>query len=381
MQNNAIQSILRIAKINPMLKSKLSLFMTNFQNDLWDWQQEDPLILTPKLIDVIRVLEFVNIEQFVPSSQGLVGRPTVYRPQIARAFIAKAVLDLPTTEALIDRLQTDISLRRICGFQRVFEVPGAWAFSRAFAEFAASNLPDNVHNILIRRELEGQIIGHILHDATQIEAREHPVSKPKPEPKPKRRRGRPRKGEERLPPPETVLEKQQHQTLEDQLAGIPKACDVGSKKNSQGHTESWVGYKLHISTADCGIPIAALLSSASTHDSQVVLPLMNLCNQRVISLYDVADSGYCSGVIREESRKLGHVPLIDHNPRRGEKIEFLPHEAERYKARSGVERTNSDLKDNHGGRHVRVRGAIKVHAHLMYGILVIAAEHLLRLLN
>jgi len=47
--------------MNPMLKSNLSLFMTNFQNDLWDWQQEDPLILTPKLIDVIRVLEFVNI--------------------------------------------------------------------------------------------------------------------------------------------------------------------------------------------------------------------------------------------------------------------------------------------------------------------------------
>ena len=87
--------------MNPMLKSRLSLFMTNFQNDLWDWQQEDPLILTPKLIEVIRVLEFVNIEQFVPSSQGLVGRPTLYRPQIARALIAKAVLDLPKTEALI----------------------------------------------------------------------------------------------------------------------------------------------------------------------------------------------------------------------------------------------------------------------------------------
>jgi len=197
----------------------------------------------------------------------------------------------------------------------------------------------------------------------------------------KRRRGRPRTGEERPPQPETALEKQQHQTLDEMLATIPKACDVGSKRNSQGHTESWIGYKLHISTAEGDIPIAALLSSASTHDSQVALPLMNLCNQRVTSLYDLADSGYCSGIIREESRKLGHVPLIDHNPRRGEKIEFLPHEAERYKARTGVERTNSDLKDNHGGRHVRVRGAAKVYAHLMYGILVIAAEQLLRLLN
>jgi IS5 family transposase len=177
------------------------------------------------------------------------------------------------------------------------------------------------------------------------------------------------------------LEKQQDRTLDAMLADIPKACDVGSKENSQGYTESWIGYKPHIGTADGDLPIAALLGSASTHDSQVALPLMNVCNQRVTSLYDLADSGYCSATIREESRELGHVPPIDHNPRRGEKIEFLPHEAERYKARTGVERTNSDLKDNHGGRHVRARGATKVYAHLMYGILVIAAEQLSRLLN
>ncbi|MCK7577262.1 MAG: hypothetical protein MZV65_16430 [Chromatiales bacterium] len=87
-----------------------------------------------------------------------------------------------------------------------------------------------------------------------------------------------------------MLEKQQHQTLEEMLAEIPKACDVGYKKNSQGHTETWIGYKLHLSTADGDIPIAAILSSASTHDSQVALPLMNLCDQRVTSLYDFADS-------------------------------------------------------------------------------------------
>ena len=81
------------------------------------------------------------------------------------------------------------------------------------------------------------------------------------------------------------------------------------------------------------------------------------------------------------SRQEGHVPLIDHNARRGEKIEFAPHEAQRYQARSQAERVNSLLKDNHGGRHVRVRGAPKVYTHLMFGILVIAAEQLLRLLH
>ena len=75
------------------------------------------------------------------------------------------------------------------------------------------------------------------------------------------------------------------------------------------------------------------------------------------------------------------MPLIDHNARRGEKLEFAPHEAERYQARSQAERVNSLLKDNHGGRHVRVRGASKVYTHVMFGIRVIAAEQLLRLLH
>ena len=55
------------------------------------------------------------------------------------------------------------------------------------------------------------MIGHLLHEATPMEAREKPIAQPKPEPNVKRRRGRPCQGEERPPQPETVLEKQQHQ--------------------------------------------------------------------------------------------------------------------------------------------------------------------------
>jgi hypothetical protein len=38
------------------------------------------------------------------------------------------------------------------------------------------------------------------------------------------------------------------------------------------------------------------------------------------------------------------VPLIDHNPRKGEKREFAAHEAQRFKTRSGAERCNARLK-------------------------------------
>ena len=55
------------------------------------------------------------------------------------------------------------------------------------------------------------------------------------------------------------------------LADLPRACDVGSKRNAKGHTTSWIGSKLHVDTADGGIPISCIMTSASTHDSQVAI--------------------------------------------------------------------------------------------------------------
>ena len=42
---------------------------------------------------------------------------------------------------------------------------------------------------------------------------------------------------------------------------------------------------------------------------------------------------------------------------------------------------NSHLHEEHGGRHVRVRGPVKVAAHLAFGLMVIAAEQMLRMLG
>lgn len=346
-------------------KSRLSQFWSHFQHELFPFlREEEHWELSPTLEKVIRVLEFTLVDRFIHSSRGCVGRPPQDRVALARAFVAKAVLDLPTTEALIDRLQADRALRRMCGFERFRSIPDASRFSRAFAEFTALQLPARVHEALIRSQLGDQLIGHIARDSTEIEAREQPAPKAKPVPSAEvptapKKRGRPKKGEERPQAP-TRIERQVTQTAEQSRAELPSACDVGSKKNSKGFKETWTGYKLHIDTADGDIPVHAILTSASVHDSQVAIPLMRQTSQRVTYLYDLADAAYCSPILRAESRRLGHVPLIDHNPRRGEKIDFAPHEAERYKVRSQVERTHSHLKDNHGGRHVRVRGHAKV---------------------
>ena len=108
------------------------------------------------------------------------------------------------------------------------------------------------------------------------------------------------------------------------IKDIPTACDRGTKCNAQGYKLSWNGYKLHLDTADCGVPIAAILSSASMHDSLAAIPLSLISAGRVTNLYDLMDAAYCSAELREHSRNPGHVPLINHNPRRGTKIEFSP---------------------------------------------------------
>ena len=89
-----------------------------------------------------------------------------------RIFVAKAMLGIPTTTALIERLAVDKPLRHILGWERRSQVPSEATFSRAFAEFAQGDLPGKMHAALIERSLGGRIIGAIARDATEIEARE-----------------------------------------------------------------------------------------------------------------------------------------------------------------------------------------------------------------
>jgi hypothetical protein len=62
------------------------------------------------------------------------------------------------------------------------------------------------------------------------------------------------------------------------LAGLPRHCAVGTKRNAKGYQTSWTGYKLHLDVADGGIPVSCLLTSASLHDSQVAIQLATIRN-------------------------------------------------------------------------------------------------------
>ena len=382
----------RIGRDMPLIE-QVAASWCHIQAHLFPWLQSEVGPLTDNHKRLVTVLEMVRIEGHLAMRHGEPGRPPSDRHALARAFVAKSVLNLPATDMLIERLHIDATLRRLCGWERSAQVPSEATFSRAFAEFASSGLPERVHAALITRTFKDQLVGHIARDATAIAAREKPARRKKAENPAKRQRGRPRKGCVVPAKKPRRLERQAGQTLTEMKADLPTACDIGTKRNAKGHTTSWTGYKLHIDTADGDIPVTCLLTSASVHDSQAALPLATITAARVTNLYDLMDSAYDAPEIAAKSRELGHVPIIDHKTRRGEKAAiaaearaqrkagYRPAEDVRYNQRSSAERVNSNLKDNCGGSFVRVRGPAKVFCHLMFGIIVVTVEQMIRLVT
>ena len=391
------------------LRQQITQFAHLLQSALFPVLEEQLGKLDKSAKRLVAVLEMIPLGRFIPSSHGWMGRPSKDRYAIACAFVAKAVYGFSTTRQLLEALQRDAQLRRICGWEAARRVPHEATFSRAFEEFARMEFPQFVHEALIRDTQSDRLIGHIARDSTAIEAREHFPETPaqavarkaaqKAARKAARGAGRPRgksgphkrwKGGKPLsvPTTDTRLRRQRSMKLPEMLADLPKQCDIGVKTSSQGHKQYWRGYKLHLDVADGQIPISAVLTSASLHDSQVAIPLAAMSTQRVTYCYELMDSAYDAYHITEQSRGLGHVPIIDPRQRPKSDNLLVPQtparelswaQKQRYKERTMSERVNARIKDEFGGRHIRVRGAAKVMAHLMFGVVALTVDQLLRL--
>ena len=221
-------------------------------------------------------------------------------------------------------------------------------------------------------------------------------------PKRWRKKRRPEKGD---PGYETVrrLERQPSMTLVEMLQDLPVHCAVGMKPNAKGFKSAWTGYKLHIDVVsetrlrhdgDGDIPVTALLTSASLHDSQAAIPLATMTAGRITHLYELMDASYDAPEIIATCRALGRVPIIPAQSRRAKglkdemaaealarrNIRYQTAELVRYRERTAAERVNARLKDTFGGRQVRVRGHDKVMCHLMFGLLALTVDQLMRLL-
>lgn len=272
------------------------------------------------------------------------GRPGRTLLSVLAVHAVKLYFQEKTMTAARDRLLSSSNLRTITG---VAEVPSLSVISKK-----TDTLIDLVDFSSILASIcssfyKDRLVCHISIDSTIAEAREKPVKAEKP--RRKRKRERKRKGSEE---PTIVEEKEQlHDLMENGcvdefLSSLEHRCSVTGKKNSKGNMEWSIGYKAHLAVDDNGIIVAHHVTGASVHDSQVAIPLMRMADRRCDYLYALMDGGYTSQRIEAFASSIGKVPIIDRRAdRKGNKKEMEPCKAERYKARTTVERTNSELKE------------------------------------
>jgi len=396
------------------LQHQLTQFSHLLQTSLFPALEESLGKLDERARRLVAILEMIPLDRFIPASSGWMGRPQKNRNALACAFVARSAYGIGTTRGLMDRLHNDAQMRGICGWKYAWQIPHEATFSRAFAEFALMELPQLVHEALIAQTQMNRLIGHIARDSTAICARER-----FPEPQRSRRvrekmkraavraatdkSGASARGKKGVPlgPPKryrggkrpykpsakTRLHRQRSMTLEAMLADLPRHCSLGVKSSQDGNQEYWRGYKLHLDVADGQIPISCVLTAASLHDSQVAIPLATMTAARVTSLYDVMDSAYDATEIMQHSRELGHVPIVMPVKRMRKNLLFPPvparsfswAEADRFRERTMVERVYARLKDEFGARDIRVRGHRKIMTHLMFAVLALTADQILRL--
>lgn len=300
------------------------------------------------------------------------GRPRNSRIGIAKAFIFKATFNIQTTKDLVRQLRSMSLARRLCGWERPQDVPSEAGFCVANKEFAKRGLTEKWFKRLVV-ENHGDIhVDAISYDSAPISVRAKAANMKK------------RLAElepDQPEPPNDRLERQLEQDPEDSLAELPVECEWGQKIDPQGKKKQWRGGKCHMAVTPDGFPVAFKYTSASLHDSQVMIPLAKQAMSRVGHYFDLADAAYDAEAIRTASIELGAVPIIDRNRRSSGKDPepMSPTAAMVYKLRTSVERFFSHLLDSHGGRTVRVRAPEKVAQHLMYGIVVIAIEQLMRM--
>jgi len=387
--------------IVPKKTSNLSKMWTkikNIENSLFPELKEKLGVLSSKEQKLIKILDFAQIENNITVVK--ITNTPKDREEMARAFIAKSVYNMQTTRDLIDRLKIDRTLRVLCGWRYANKVPSEAKFSRVFVELSELRIAEKTHEKFIEEYLSDTLFMYNASDATAMPLREKPVKKPKEEPKVKRKRGRPKKGEKAEPKEPTILEQQKEMSeTQKMLSLLSTECNKGVKKNAKGFKEAWIGGKLHISAVDGDIPVTAIYTSASVHDSSVALPLIKETSRKVNYLFDLLDAGYDADTIREYSKLHNHRPIIDINPKNSKilkaKIALIKEEKEKFKffnlplssdihhynQRSMVERVNAYVKDNFGCNTIYYKGATKVASVLQFAILSVCIHQSLKLVT
>jgi hypothetical protein len=202
-------------------------------------------------------------------------------------------------------------LRRLCGWERPAELCSEATFSRAFAEFARSELPSRLHEALIKRTHEDRLVGHISRDATAIEAREKPVKTAAAEASasaqpPKRKRGRPRKDEVVEKKEPRRLERQADMSLAEMLSDLP----ARSRKNCP-HCQNQACRVLFISCNVSNTPRPKVLQEARSSAASRAIGIQSTSGGLAMELQSEALHPACAAA---ENPPITHCHESTTNP-------------------------------------------------------------------
>lgn len=212
-----------------------------------------------RLEKIFVTLDLTSFVKKIPVSYH--GGPDGYDNQSKlRAVLAAKLEQIPTTAALVRRLKSDPVFRYNCGFDVMGSVPSEATISRFLKVLSETDLLGQLHCALVEQAEQLGIIDtdSVAIDSSKVEAYE---------------KSKPRKY---LP-----------------LDGIN--ADWAVKKNTDGKTIAWFGYKLHIATdTKSELPIALEVTPASVNDSSVALSIIKQVKENVLNQprYYLMDSGY-----------------------------------------------------------------------------------------
>lgn len=284
-----------------------------------------------------------------PTRRGPKGHPV---DVIWHCFIAKYVMGLSSTDALIRELHNNPFVAGACGIESPNDIPHKSTFSRFFARLSKYQMTAKVKDVsrsLVRRsysELPG-FGERVALDSTTLKGWVN-GGKPKPS---------------------------------DRQAGW------SVKTNTHGKTEFTLGWKLHLLVdAEYELPVAAHVSPGNAHDAgraSNVLREARFTTNQFHPKFVLADKGYSGKPLYNLiKRQYRAQPIIDPNPTHKRLVAEMAEMQQTtgwkalYRQRPSVERAFSRLKGQRSLNHITVRGLRKVTAHCYLSLIALQSLQL-----
>ena len=234
---------------------------------------------SPGLFEIQQVLDAVDASALIERLRAYrrTGRPGYPLRSLWRAYLASFILNLPSTNALIRRLQDDLELRLLCGFSTL---PGRRTFNRFILRLADHT--DLVNGCMadLTRQLQTVLPGFgnvVAIDSTTVKSHSNANREPMSDP--------------------------------------DASWTAKNAANGKDGEKEWsYGFKYHaVADATHDLPISGIVTTASRNDSPFLPKILDHAaseHEWFAPKYVIADRGYDANSNHKAVIKRGATPII-----------------------------------------------------------------------